>query len=238
MVAWMYSEWMWKRAEQACTCSLQGQPQGLKSFWVFCVNWPKLRYLKIFVREHTQGGMDISHGVCINMGTKMIWCYACDQEVIESLYGEEYARFVKLKRELATPPVITRPILKHMKIGKCFFFCLVSSLCHQLTIFVHKHTYTHTGVCGVVNLGNTCYMNAALQCLSNCPSLKRYFVSYLFPLLRARRELPPLVNSFAYFLHEIWSGKRLGLCHYIPFLKMLLWSVIQYLSLAGLPFGL
>ena len=33
------------------------------------------------------------------------------------------------------------------------------------------------GVCGGRNLGNTCYMNGVIACLSNCTELTAYFLS-------------------------------------------------------------
>ena len=36
------------------------------------------------------------------------------------------------------------------------------------------------GLSGLVNLGNTCYMNAAIQCLSNTEELTHYFLSKSF----------------------------------------------------------
>ena len=37
-----------------------------------------------------------------------------------------------------------------------------------------KPGYNH-GVCGGYNLGNTCFMNSSIACLSNCTELTTYF---------------------------------------------------------------
>ena len=36
------------------------------------------------------------------------------------------------------------------------------------------------GVCGSINLGNTCYMNSSIACLSNCTELTTYFLTKAF----------------------------------------------------------
>jgi ubiquitin C-terminal hydrolase len=61
------------------------------------------------------------------------------------------------------------------------------------------------GVCGLSNLGNTCYLNSALQCLSNTPAFR-------CSMLRDPSVLGAKEGGIAFNLHRLfqsmWSGRR------------------------------
>ncbi|KAF9989124.1 Ubiquitin carboxyl-terminal hydrolase 33 [Mortierella antarctica] len=146
-----------------------------------------------YTSHHKESVKDACHCVFMNPRSLSIWCYHCDYELNPFIDGD----FISPSGKLFLKTVVRCMQGKKSKQDG-------DGSIQDLDL---------PGLVGLKNLGNTCYMNAALQALSHTPALTYYFQTCeaFIPESRrieyARQKNHMLVDSFFHFVNTMWSGK-------------------------------
>uniref|UniRef100_A0A3P9JHZ8 Ubiquitin carboxyl-terminal hydrolase n=1 Tax=Oryzias latipes TaxID=8090 RepID=A0A3P9JHZ8_ORYLA len=132
------------------------------------------------------------HNLTVNLTTFRIWCYTCEREVF-------------LDQRPALVPVPSAP--HHSPQSGCHPLKAVPiAVAEEDGSESEEDELKPRGLTGMKNIGNSCYMNAALQALSNCPPLTQFFLD-CSGLVRTDKK-PALCKSYQKLISELWHKKR------------------------------
>uniref|UniRef100_A0AAR2M5S8 Ubiquitin carboxyl-terminal hydrolase n=1 Tax=Pygocentrus nattereri TaxID=42514 RepID=A0AAR2M5S8_PYGNA len=123
------------------------------------------------------------HNLTVNLTTFRVWCYVCEREVFLEQRPDSSPRS-------ACHPLKAVPIAVADEEGS----------------ESEEDELKPRGLTGMKNIGNSCYMNAALQALSNCPPLTQFFLD-CSGLVRTDKK-PALCKSYQKLISELWHKKR------------------------------
>uniref|UniRef100_A0A4W4FMS0 Ubiquitin carboxyl-terminal hydrolase n=1 Tax=Electrophorus electricus TaxID=8005 RepID=A0A4W4FMS0_ELEEL len=148
---------------------------------------------------------EMRHNLTVNLTTLRVWCYACAKEVF-------------LERKLGPPnllPSTAQPISLPQStsqepgapVSPAALRVPPTGVADDLDMETEEEDDVRArGLTGLKNIGNTCYMNAALQALSNCPPLSQFFLD-CGGLVRTDKK-PALCKSYQKLIADLWHKNR------------------------------
>ncbi|XP_068624897.1 ubiquitin carboxyl-terminal hydrolase 20 isoform X2 [Battus philenor] len=141
-----------------------------------------------------------THCVHMNVSTERIWCYLCEKEVhIRAAIAQTGADSTTMDDDSV-----------NARLGSVGINVTPDEDLDPDDMDYDEESRPR-GLVGLQNMGNTCYMNAALQALSNTQPFTSYFLECAAAVsVLAGDKKPGLSRAYQKLIKEMWSKKTRG----------------------------
>lgn len=137
--------------------------------------------------------IDSGHSAAVGLLSGWVWCRECRIGMQNTSEGP-----------VEPLDMLSPPYVRSGACGRSVLGASIKDVCEDDVVMLPR------GLTGLANLGNTCYLNSAVQALSNCPLVAQFFLDCGGAGARdpSKQALTPF---FVELVQRLWSGD----CEYI-----------------------